>query len=216
VYHPFKWRDWIAFGAGTLGDFGCHILDPVFTALELKEPLRIRAENEGLNPHTWPSAETIHYVFPPTQWTTEKNISVTWYDGGRLPNLPVEKMPEASQLPRAGSLLVGQAGSLIIPHVAMPQLYPREKFSDVAVSREPSANHYHAWVDAALSGTETSDSFAYAGPLTEAVQLGNVATRFPGVELHWNAADMRFPNHPKAEELLSRTYRDGWKISPAS
>ena len=39
VYHPFKWRDWQDFGVGTMGDFGCHILDPVFSALDLTAPL---------------------------------------------------------------------------------------------------------------------------------------------------------------------------------
>ena len=78
VYHPFKWRDWQDFGAGTLGDFGCHILDPVFTALELNEPLSIRAENEGLNAQTWPAAETIEYVFPGTMWTSDNRPPITW------------------------------------------------------------------------------------------------------------------------------------------
>ena len=76
------------------------------------------------------------------------------------------------------------------------------------------ASHYHAWVDAVLAGTPTTDGFDYAGPLTEAVQLGNVATRFPGVTLEWDAAALRFPNKPEAERLLTKTYRDGWNIAP--
>ena len=34
-YHPTKWRAWLDFGTGALGDMGCHILDPAFWALEL-------------------------------------------------------------------------------------------------------------------------------------------------------------------------------------
>jgi hypothetical protein len=67
-------------------------------------------------------------------------------------------------------------------------------------------------VDATLSGTKTTDSFEYAGPLTEAVNLGNIATRFPGVPLEWDSAALRFPNKLEAEKLLTREYRDGWKI----
>ena len=70
----------------------------------------------------------------------------------------------------------------------------------------------HAWVDAALDGHETTDNFAYAGPLTEAVQLGNIASRFSGVKLNWDAANMKFPNTPEAEALLSKTYRKGWEL----
>ena len=35
LYHPRNWRTWQDFGTGQLGDFGCHILDPVFQALDL-------------------------------------------------------------------------------------------------------------------------------------------------------------------------------------
>src|SRR5204863_6356766 len=92
VYHPFNWRDWQDFGGGTMGDFGCHILDPVFTALELTAPISIRAENEGLNPETWPAAETVRYLFPGTAWTAGKTLQLTWYDGGRLPDRALTQM----------------------------------------------------------------------------------------------------------------------------
>jgi predicted dehydrogenase len=32
-YHPMKWRAWLDFGTGALGDMGCHILDPAFWVL---------------------------------------------------------------------------------------------------------------------------------------------------------------------------------------
>ncbi|MDQ3625372.1 MAG: Gfo/Idh/MocA family oxidoreductase [Verrucomicrobiota bacterium] len=213
VYHPFNWRDWQDFGGGTMGDFGCHILDPVFTALELTAPLSIRAENEGLNPHSWPSAETIRFVFPGTAFTLDKTLPLTWHDGGRQPDRSLAQMPADKKLPGSGSLLIGEGGVLIIPHVAMPQLYPEEKFSASEMVKEPKANHYHAWVDAALAGTSTTDSFEYAGSLTEAVQLGNVATRLPGVTLEWDSAAMRIPNSREAEALLTKEYRAGWKIA---
>ena len=216
VYHPFKWRDWQHFGAGTMGDFGCHILDPVFTALELAAPLSILAENEGLNAYTWPAAETIRFVFPGTKWTTDKTLALTWYDGGRQPDLALAQMPADKMLPGAGSLLIGEGGTLIIPHIAPPQLYPQERFGTFEIEKVAGSSHYHAWVDAALGGPTTSDNFDYAGPLTEAVQLGNVATRFPGSMLKWDAASLRIPNHSEANTLLTKQYRDDWKIAPVS
>jgi len=213
VYHPFKWRDWQHFGAGTMGDFGCHILDPVFTALELTAPTSILAENDGVNTFTWPNAETIRFVFPGTKWTTGPAVPLTWYDGARQPDLALAQMPADKKLPGAGSLLIGEGGTLLIPHVAPPQLYPQEKFGGFVIEKVAGSSHYHAWVDAALGGSKTTDSFDYAGPLTEAVQLGNVATRCPGVKLEWDAAALRIPNHPAADKLLTKEYRDGWKIA---
>lgn len=212
VYHPFKWRDWMAFGAGTMGDFGCHIFDPVFTALGLSAPLSIAADNDGLNPHTWPAAETVRYIFPGTKFTAGSSLRLTWYDGGRLPDHAIAQLPAGMPLAKAGSLFIGEGGVLMLPHVGMPVLLPVEKFAGFAIEKLPASSHYHAWVDAVLGGHETTDNFAYAGPLTEAVQLGNVATRLPGVTLKWDAVAMRFEGYPQAERLLTRDYRDGWKI----
>ncbi len=212
VYHPFKWRDWQDFGLGTMGDFGCHILDPVFGALDLTAPLSVRAENEGLNAHTWPSAETVSYIFPGTAFTTGKTMPLTWYDGGRRPDQALAQMPADAALPAAGSLFIGEGGTLVLAHYKQPVLYPKEKFGSFKIEPVEKGNHYHAWVDAALGGPKTTDHFDYAGPLTEAVLLGNVATLTPGTTLEWDAAAMRFPNKPAADRLLTRAYRDGWKI----
>jgi predicted dehydrogenase len=214
MYHPFQWRDWQAFGGGTMGDFGCHILDPVFSALDLTAPKTIHAENEGANAETWPSAETVSYVFPGTAFTTDKSVSVTWYDGGRKPDRALAQMPDDAKLPGGGSLFIGEGGTLVLPHVGDAQLYPKDTFGKYNTVKVPGVNHYHAWVDAALGGPKTSDNFTYAGPLTEAVQLGNVATRVPGKLLEWNAATGRITNDEAANKLVTKAYRAGWEIAP--
>ncbi len=216
VYHPFKWRDWQDFGSGALGDFGCHILDPVFTALELTAPLTIRVENEGENSQTWPSAQTVSYMFPGTPFTANKNLPVTWYDGGRQPDLALAQMPAGEKLHGAGSLFIGEGGTMVLDHVGMPRLYPVEKFASFKIETVPGLNHYHRWVDGVLANERTSDGFHYAAPLAETVQLGNVATRVAGAELVWDAAALRITNNPAAERLLTKQYRDGWKIEAVS
>ncbi len=212
AYHPFNWRDWQDFGGGTMGDFGCHILDPIFTALELTAPVTIRAENEGLNAQTWPSAEVVSYVFPGTASTADKTLPLTWYDGGRRPDTSLAEMPSDKKLPGGGSIIVGEGGTMVLPHVGMPQCYSKGEVLPISIEKVPGSSHYHAWVDAVLEGGKTSDGFDYAGPLTEAVQLGNVATRVPGVTLQWDAAGLRIPNSPEAERLLTKQYRENWEI----
>jgi predicted dehydrogenase len=238
VYHPFKWRDWVDFGSGTMGDFGCHLLDPVFTALKLGNPLSVKADSVGANPQTWCREQTIEWTFAGTEFTKGDTIKVTWYDGGRLPDLALARMPAGKKLPPLGSIFIGEEGVMLLPHYALPSLFPEEKFGknlnpgelarrarakdkpmdkvavDLADFVEGSS-HYHAWVDAIVDGHETTDNFAYAGPLTEAVQLGNVASRFSGVKLDWDAAAMKFPGKPEAEALLTKQYRKGWELIAA-
>ena len=86
---------------------------------------------------------------------------------------------------------------------------PTGKFD---IPKELGASHYHAWVTAALGGPKTTDGFDYAGPLTETVLLGNVATRVPNITLEWDAADLRIKNNAEADQLLKTKCRDGWAI----
>ena len=216
LYHPFKWRDWQDFGGGTMGDFGCHILDPVFTALELTAPITVRAENSGLNEETWPEAETVSYIFPGTKWTAEKVLPLTWYDGGRLPDHALTQLPDDAEMPGGGSLFIGEGGTMILPHVALPKLYPVEKFEKFEIEKVAGSSHYHAFVEGAIGSTKTTDGFHYAGPLAEAVQLGNVATRVPGQLLEWDAENLRVKNSEAATKLLTKAYREGWKLDAAS
>lgn len=228
VYHPFVWRDWQDFGGGGLGDFGCHIMDPVFTALGLNAPLTVVAQNSGINRHIWPTTQQIEYVFPGNELIAGDTLKLTWMDGGQRPDRKLAKMPPELDLPKSGSLFIGEEGNMVLAHVAGPRLYPVDKFKGFAYPKEEGLSHWHVWVDACLKGEKTSDGFHYAGPLAETVQLGNVATRMAVGQIdqrtgrmekpkliEWDAANMKIPNMPEAEALLTRSYRAGWEIQPA-
>jgi hypothetical protein len=66
-------------------------------------------------------------------------------------------------------------------------------------------------VDAILGKGQTSANFDYAGPLTEAVLLGSVASRFRNTTLDWNAKKMTF-NVKDANQFVRRKYRKGWDV----
>ena len=230
VYHPFAWRDWQDFGGGALGDFGCHILDPVFTGLGLTAPLSIMAENSGVNRHIWPTTETVRYVFPGTEFTAGDKLKVTWTDGGLRPERKLAGMSGDLDLPKSGSLFLGEKGNMVLPHVGGPRLYPAENFTGFTYPKDiKGVNHWHTWVDGIISGRRTSAGFHYAGLLAEAVQLGNVATRVArrnlitrgtkksdaGSELRWDTENFRITNHAEAQALLTKTYRRGFEVAAA-
>ena len=50
VYVPGKWRAWTPFGSGTIGDWTCHVVDPVFWALDLGSPKSIQAKAKNYDP----------------------------------------------------------------------------------------------------------------------------------------------------------------------
>lgn len=211
-YHPSNWRKRIDFGTSTFGDMGCHIFDPVFGSLQLTAPLSVRSEGPAPSQHSWAINDIIHYVFPGTQYTDGKTVNITWYDGDERPPKDVLDLLGSVKAPSQGSIFIGAKGVMLLPHVGMPLLLPLEQFRNFEMPEEEAANHYFQFVDAVMGKGKTSAGFDYSGPLTEAVLLGPVATRFPQTTLEWNAAKMTFKNSAEASALVRRPYRAGWHV----
>lgn len=211
-YHPGNWRKRLDFGTGTFGDMGCHIYDPVFKALALTAPLSVRSEGAAPNAHSWATDAVIHYVFPGTKFTEGKTVNVTWYDGDQRPPTDIVALV-GGKIPDQGSILIGTKGIMVIPHIAKPKLYPEADFKDFQMPAIEGSNHWHQFVDAILGKDKTQANFNYAGPLTESVLLGSVATRFPKTTLEWKASSLKFTNVKEANQYVRRTYRKGWEVS---
>ncbi|GAA5508692.1 Gfo/Idh/MocA family oxidoreductase [Novipirellula caenicola] len=213
MYHPFNWRGWQAYGTGQLGDFGCHILDPVFKSLKLGSPNTLTAEAPKLFPESWTDSATVRYEFPGTEYTANETIRVTWYDGvgTKPPREQLGDVPADYALPAAGSVLVGEKGSLVIPHVAMPKLFPEDKFPADKTPVVESVDHYTQWADACRGAGETTSHFDYAGPLTETVLLGTIGIRFAGQTLNWDAKSLAITNNADGQNYITKPYRKGWE-----
>jgi predicted dehydrogenase len=212
VYHPGRWRHWRDFGSGGFGDFGCHIFDPVFTALGLDAPRSVRADAPKFDPEVWPSWEVVHYEFPGTELTAADTLKATWYDGGKKPPADLVALPNGQTLPESGSVIVGEKGTMVLPHYKRLQLLPVDKFREYTMPKVSGKNHYAEWVNACLGNGAASAPFDYSGPLTETVLLGNIATCFAGKTLEWDSANLAFTSMPEANAMLRRTYREGWHI----
>ena len=215
-YHPGNWRKRLDFGTGTFGDMGCHIYDPVFKALALTAPISVRSEGAAPNEHSWATDAIIHYVFPGTAYTEGKTVSITWYDGDQRPPQAIVDLckfdpnDKKRSYPDQGSIFIGTEGVMILPHTAQPWLLGvKANFEKVS-----GENHWHQFIDTVLGKRAKCDAnFDYAGPLTEAVLLGSVASRFPKQTLEWDAAAQKFPNVPAADKFVGRTYRKGWEVA---
>jgi predicted dehydrogenase len=214
-YHPANWRKRVDFGTGTLGDMACHILDPVVGSLELGAPISVRSEGPPPNEWNWPLDTRIEYTFPGTSFTAERTVNVTWYNGAEKPPADVRALLEGDEMPESGSIFVGTQGTLVLPHVSRPLLYPDKKYKNLKFPDVPSDDHWGQFVTACLTGSPTSANFNYAGPLTETVLTGCVASHFPQTTLKWNAPMLSF-DLAAANQLVRRTYRHGWQVKGLS
>jgi len=71
--------------------------------------------------------------------------------------------------------------------------------------------HEQNWVEACKGGKPACSNFDIAGPLAEAVLLGNVAIR-TGKKLIWDGPNMKITNLPEANKYIRRDYRKGWTL----
>lgn len=201
-YLPVNWRKWWDFGGGTLGDMGCHYLDLVHWALGLRHPKTIQAEGPARNPEMTPPWLIVNYQYD--------GVKVAWYDGGKKPRIMTE-----SDIPnwKAGVLFVGTKGMLLADYTKH-RLLPESRFADFkapARTIPDSIGHYDEWIQACKTGSPTTCNFDYAGALSEAVLLGNVAYR-AGHKIEWDAANLRVTNDPAAMNFVGREYRKGWAV----
>lgn len=244
-YLPFKWRGFWDFGTGAMGDMGCHIMETPFRTLGLGFPYEAEASCTTIWSNDFVEAD-YREACPPSSVVrlkfdteTHGDVSLNWYDGGIMPDLPPELADGA--IPGGdggGSIFHGSEGILVTDTYSRnPRLLPAERMAEfqppAPTLKRVETTHQGNWVNAILNGETTSSPFSYGGPLTEAVLMGNLAIKayqykalkegkeagqwdpydYPGRKtILWDGPNMRVTNWEEANQWVKREYRSGWNI----
>jgi predicted dehydrogenase len=245
---PFNWRGWWDYGTGALGDMGCHLVEPPFRVLGLGYPTDVTASvgsvyvdefKRGYFPDSCPPSSYAILTFPSKDG--KPPVKMHWMDGGIQPARPEELGPNETMGDGGnGVIFVGSKGKMMCStYGADPRLLPTSKTKEInvaqSIKRVPGGanGHYAQWVEASIAGygnMEVSSPFDIAGPLTEALLMGNLAIRsydirvarndkpehcdYPGrnIKLVWDGANMKVTNFDLANQFVKREYRQGWTL----
>ena len=211
--HPRDWRRFWDYGTGGLGDFGCHYMDLVHWALKLRHPNKVTAQGPTPNPDATPPWQVVRYEHP--QRGELPPVALTWYDGGRKPEL-LKTLKDKNGKPLnwgSGQLFVGEKG-MIISDYSKHALLPVEKFVNFKRPEQfvpKSIGHHREWIHAIKNNGTTTCNFDYSGALAEAVLLGHVSYR-SGKAIEWDAANLKVTNAPDAQHFVHKEYRRGWTL----
>jgi predicted dehydrogenase len=229
AYHPHDWRGYWDFGTGALGDMACHTANMAFRAMGLDSPAAVLAEAGAINPETYPAWAHIQYIFPARGELPA--CTLHWYEGSRdgkrvLPpeELLAKLLKKDEKLSDSGSILVGEKGVLFSPndYGAQFRLNPENAFTGVQTNKpeklppgtdaDNDAFMKKEWAEAIKAGKPelAYSNFDIAARLTETMLMGNIAVRFAGQKLEWDAARQKFTNSDTATKLVSKEYRKGW------
>jgi predicted dehydrogenase len=218
AFAPGSWRSWVPFGNGTVGDWTCHVVDPVFWALDLEAPDTIQAQvkdydfkTQGLS---YPKGEIITYRFPAKG--KRGPITMNWYSGTEHIPRPAELESDENQI-RTGAVVMGEKGTIVYGSHGAGQvrLIPEAKmlaYKKPTPTIPRSKEHHHDWLDAIRNSRKAGSDFSYGGPLTELALLGIIAVKLAGTKLEWDGQKARFKNCTEANQFLNPPYRTGWKL----
>jgi predicted dehydrogenase len=218
AYLPGSWRGWVPFGNGTVGDWTCHVVDPVFWALDLGAPKTVQAQVKDYDFKTqgdaFPHGEVITYEFPATN--QRGPITMYWYSGTERIPRPEALEPDQKAVD-TGAVVLGDKGAIMYgSHGAgNVRLIPQKRMDEYrrpAKTIPRAKEHHQDWLAAIRSGGRAGSDFAYGGPLTELAMLGVVAIKCAGVKLEWDAAKTRFTNCPEANRFINPPMRPGWSL----
>jgi len=221
VYHPFKWRGFVDFGSGALGDMACHTTDGIYSIMNpgyaaTAEPIIMT----GPVKDQWPAGMVVKSTYRAKG--DRPGFTTYWYEGNDkngkplMPENPEELKVDGRELPRTGNLVIGTKGKMLVngDYWDSTQLIPdakRKEFGRPAKLLERSPGHHREFFMACKGEKPrefSQSNFGYSGPMAANIQLGNLCAR-AGKKIELDEAG-RITSDPKVNDLAWREPRKGW------
>jgi hypothetical protein len=221
TYHAFKWRGFVDFGSGALGDMACHTTDGIYSIMRpgyaaTAEPIIMT----GPVKDQWPAGMVVKSTYRAKDGLPA--FTTFWYEGKKadgtpfMPEVPEEMKSENRKLPETGNLIIGTKGKMLVngDYWETPLLIPeakRKEFGKPKQLLERSPGHHEEFIMACKGEKPrefSQSNWGYSGFMTANIQLGNLCAR-AGKKLELNEAG-EITNDPKINELAWREPRKGW------
>lgn len=218
---PFNWRGMWNWGTGAIGDMACHMMDPIFTAVDLRGDVKVTPESTGFTDFSPAKQGKLKYEFAPRG--KRKAMTLYWYEGGLKPDLkdfPAEAFEDIKSLPGGGMVYIGTKGVIMDTddYGNRAMLMPKEKMEEFnkgwrkeipeSMPRVlPDRNARVEFLRAIVGGpTPGSNLVDHSADLTELGLLGILAFRM-NKPIDWDYAKGVCRGLPEANKFIHKEYR---------
>jgi predicted dehydrogenase len=209
-----KWRTYWEFGGGQLTDWCCHLLDIIYLAMDLDNPISVQTDTPR------PATAIGHsgfnqsrITFNKSKYTAGQRFVIHYNDHEIHPPCGETGLPIGQRFGSNRTMFVCENGTLVIGANGGIDIFQNgKKVDNFPMPKVASHSHWHDWVDNCLGAKkELLGRLEVGANVTEAGLLATKATRFPNRELAWDSKACRFKDDPPNKKVLKRVYRDGFK-----
>jgi len=219
--HPSKWRGWLDYGTGLLGDWFCHNADGAVWGLKLDEAetCEVECEGEETNATNWAHEVRVSWSFPkrgsmvPCVMRWSSGIYNDYVARPMPATVDPKLVAAAAENPSAyyGTKGMAVSGWWMNSVRLFPETFMKEVGKPKEMLPRVKGGHEKDFLNAIRSGRRSSADFDYSSRLTEIMLVGNIATRVRE-KLSYDFRTGRFTNSDRANALLTREPRKGWEF----
>lgn len=218
TYHLRRWRAFMEYGNGTMGDMGVHLFDMVRWFLNLRWPKRITSNggifvNQGGTPNiddtqntTW-EFEDLNVTWEHRHWSEIRDPRYGWGAEIYGTNGTLKANPmQYDYKPR------GNHPWLKVDAMTEFDKYPSDETEPGLEVRVAGANRAHMWnflariVDRGRPNSDIEEGYIS----TVCCILANISQQLGGDSLEWDPEKCLVINNDRANQLLRREYRAPW------
>lgn len=217
AFVPHDWRGVRNFGAGAIGDMGCHFMDIPNSAFELGYPTAVSADTDPANDYSWPYSATLEYEFDNKRGKNGK-IYMHWYDGYRKPKsvrgIDEKFIKETSDamvfVCEKETVVCDEYGQRmrIYSRDRMKELTKANAFPKPTIERSVAPGNAHKeFVLNSLAGKQPGSNFEFSGPFSEMTLIGMVAMTQGGKKIYYDPKTMTFKGNKDADRYVRSLYK---------